>query len=50
MVNRRRVLLVAACLVVTAVAIVLFVTIFTGGKTDDYDGTLVRAVMPVLLT
>lgn len=49
MVNRRRVLLIAACLIVTAVAIVLLVTIFAGGKADDYDGTLVRSVMPVLL-
>ena len=49
MVKRRRIILVAACLVVTAIAIVLLVTIFSGGKGDEYDGTLVRSVMTVLL-
>ena len=47
MVKRRRVLLVATFLIVTAVAIVLLVTLFTGGKADDFDGTLVRTAMPM---
>ncbi len=47
MVRRKRVLLVAAFLLVTTVAIVLLVTVFTDGKGTDYEGTLVRTAMPV---
>lgn len=47
MVNRRRLVLIAAFLLVAAVAIVLFVTFFAGGKAENYEGTLVRAAMPV---
>ncbi len=48
MVKRKRAVLIATFLIVTAVAIVLLVTLFTGGDGNDFEGTLVRtAAMPM---
>ncbi len=47
LVKKRRLLLAAAFLIVAAVAVVLFVTFLTGGKVDEFEGTLVKTAMPV---
>lgn len=44
-IKRRKILLIAALLIIAAFAIVLCVGIFTGGPKDEFDGTLVQAIL-----
>ncbi len=41
MLSKRKIIVITTCLIIAAVAIVLFVRFFTGDKPDEFDGTLV---------
>lgn len=43
-VRAKRVMLIAAFLVIAAIAIALCVNYFTGAKIEDYEGTLVQSI------
>ncbi|HKL99898.1 MAG TPA: hypothetical protein VJZ06_08325 [Mobilitalea sp.] len=42
-IRRKRILIIAALLIIAAIAIVLCVNYFTGEATDTFEGTLVQA-------
>ncbi len=41
--TKKRIFVIATCIIVVAVIIVVCVRLFTGDKSEDFDGTLVKS-------
>ncbi len=41
---RKKFLLIAACIIITAIIVVIFVECFSNGQPSEFDGTLVNSL------